>query len=340
MAKSPTVEDVARAAGVSRQTVSNVLNTPEIVREGTRERVRAAIAQLGYAPSMTARRLRTQRSATIGIHLDPYAGGISGIVLDRFIHALTEQATPRGLRIMVYAADDAEEELRRVRQLREGGEIDRIVLTGTYAGDPRADWLAEHGIPFVAFGRPWGEPGVGAAMGNPDRPWVDVDGATGTRAATAYALTHGPRVAFLGWPRGSGTGDDRERGWREAMGRQHDDGVEDLRWTAVDTVSAARAVAEKGLAAGAVDAIVCASDTLAVGAHLAASHGGHPDLLVVGFDNTPVAEALELSSVEQRPERVAEAVLDLLVADAGTHDGAWHRLIEPELIVRGHEHCS
>lgn len=339
MAKSPTVEDVARAAGVSRQTVSNVINSPEIVREVTRERVLAAISQLGYAPSMAARRLRTQRSATIGIHLDPYAGGISGIVLDRFIHALTERATPRGLRILVYAASDAEEELRRVRQLREGGEIDRIVLTGTYAGDPRADWLAEHGIPFVAFGRPWGESGVGAAMGNPDRPWVDVDGAAGTRAATAQALAHGPRVAFLGWPRGSGTGDDRERGWREAMGFGTD-GAGALRWTALDTVAAARAVAEQELAAGAVDAIVCASDTLAVGAHLAASHAGHPDMLVVGFDNTPVAEALELSSVEQRPEHVAEAVLDLLLADAETHDGDWHRLIEPQLIVRTREATS
>ncbi|MBW9111483.1 LacI family DNA-binding transcriptional regulator [Microbacterium ureisolvens] len=339
MAKSPTVEDVARAAGVSRQTVSNVINSPDIVREVTRERVRAAIAQLGYAPSMAARRLRTQRSATIGIHLDPYAGGISGIVLDRFIHALTDRATPRGLRILVYAANDAEEELRRIRQLREGGEIDRIVLTGTYSGDPRADWLAEHGIPFVAFGRPWGELGTGPLMGNPDRPWVDVDGAAGTRAATAHALAHGPRVAFLGWPEGSGTGDDRERGWREAMGDDAEE-VRRLRWTAVDTVSAARAVAAQRLAAGGVDAIVCASDTLAVGAHLAASHNGHPDMLVVGFDNTPIAEALELSSVEQRPELVAEAVLDLLVAETGSYDGAWRRLIEPELIVRTREQSS
>ncbi|WP_109210286.1 MULTISPECIES: LacI family DNA-binding transcriptional regulator [Microbacterium] len=336
MAKSPTVEDVARAAGVSRQTVSNVLNSPEIVREVTRERVRAAITQLGYAPSMAARRLRTQRSATIGIHLDPYAGGISGIVLDRFIHALTDRATPRGLRILVYAANDAEEELRRVRQLREGGEIDRIVLTGTYQGDPRADWLSEHGIPFVAFGRPWGEPGAGAAMGNPDRPWVDVDGAAGTRAATVHALDHGPRVAFLGWPTGSGTGDDRERGWREAMSIDSDE-HSDLRWTAVDTVAAARDVVEHELSAGAVDAIVCVSDTLAVGAHLAALHAGRADMPVVGFDNTPVAEALGISSVEQRPEHVAEAVLDLLVAESGTHDGDWHRLIEPELIVRTRE---
>ncbi|MFH8249553.1 LacI family DNA-binding transcriptional regulator [Microbacterium sp. B2969] len=333
MPKSPTVDDVARLAGVSRQTVSNVLNTPDIVRDATRERVRAAISELGYAPSMAARRLRTQRSATIGIHLDPYAGGISGIVLDRFIHALTDRATPRGLRILVYAASDADEELSRIRQLREGGEIDRIVLTGTYAGDPRADWLCAHDIAFVAFGRPWGEPGAGAAMGHPARPWVDVDGAAGTRAATEHALASGPRIAFLGWPTGSGTGDDRERGWREAMG----EAGADLRWTSVDNVSRARSVVEEALAAASVDAIVCASDTLALGAHLAASHGGRPDLPVIGFDNTPVAEALALSSVEQRPERVAEAVLDLLVADPATYEGAWHRLITPELVLRGRD---
>jgi DNA-binding LacI/PurR family transcriptional regulator len=332
------VEDVARLAGVSRQTVSNVINTPTIVREATRERVTAAIATLGYAPSMAARRLRTQRSQTIGIRLDPYAGGISGIVLDRFIHALTDQATPRGLRILVYAAADAEEELRRIRQLREGGEIDRIVLTGTYAGDPRADWLAEHDIPYVAFGRPWGD--GGAVHTDAERPWADVDGAAGTRAATRHALAEGERVAFLGWPAGSGTGDDRERGWRDAMGDRMD---ASLRLTAIDRVAAAREVAERALEDLDLDAVVCASDTLALGAHLAASHAGRPDLVVVGFDNTPVAEALGLSSVEQRPERVAEAVLDLLAADPGVPDDPadpadeqieWHRLIEPELVVR------
>ncbi|MEU1972799.1 LacI family DNA-binding transcriptional regulator [Microbacterium sp. NPDC019599] len=330
-ARQPTVEDVARRAGVSRQTVSNVLNTPEIVRGRTRERVEAAIAELGYAPSMAARRLRTKRSATIGIHLDPYAGGISGIVLDRFIHALTDRATPRGLRILVYAAADAQEEIQRIRQLREGGEIDRVVLTGTFEGDPRAEWLAEHDVPFVAFGRPWGEAGTGAQMGDPLRPWVDVDGAAGTRAATLFAREHGERVVFLGWPAGSGTGDDRERGWREVVG------VDGLRWTSLDSVAEARSVAERGLAERDVDAIVCASDTLALGAHLAASHAGRPELAVVGFDNTPVAEALEISSVEQRPERVAEAVLDLLVADPTTDEGPWHRLIEPELVVRARD---
>lgn len=328
--RRPTVEDVAARAGVSRQTVSNVLNTPEIVRPATTARVRAAIAELGYAPSIAARSLRTRRSHTIGIHLDPYAGGISGVLLDRFVHALTDRATPRGLRIMVYAAADADEEMARVRALRDGGEIDRVVLTGTFAGDPRAEWLVREQVPFVAFGRPWGSDGE--AFADPGWPWVDVDGAAGVRAATEHLRARGPRVAFLGWPPGSGTGDDRERGWREAMGADADPA---LRWACLDDVQSAREVVTREVLAratdGAVDGVVCASDTLAVGAHLALG-SGETSVPVIGFDNTPVAQALGISSVEQRPEVVAEAVLDLLARPSAAEVV---RLIEPELVLRG-----
>lgn len=111
MAQLPTVEDVARLANVSRQTVSNVLNSPQIVKETTRTRVIDAIAQLGYRPHASARRLRTQRSSTIGIRLEPVLNGISGSVLDRFLHALTEQADVRGMRVLLFTAADAEAEI-------------------------------------------------------------------------------------------------------------------------------------------------------------------------------------------------------------------------------------
>lgn len=336
MAKPPTVEDVALAAGVSRQTVSNVLNTPAVVRPATRERVQQAIAELGYRRSAAARQLRTRRSSTIGIHLDPYAGGISGVVLDRFVHALTERAGDRGMRLQVYAAHDSAEEIDRMGELVDGGEIDAVVLTGTFHGDPRAGWLLDHRVPFVSFGRPWGDDDVE----DPAHLWVDVDGAAGTAAATRHALAHaGPHVAFLGWPSGSGTGDDRERGWREAM--PSTDGVPRL--TAEESVGRARAVVSHALREGAphLDAIVCVSDSLALGAHLAASSAGRPDLPVYGFDNTPAIEALGLSSVEQLPEKVATGVLDLLMGPTGrTVDprvpeaGSAHVLVEPRLVVR------
>jgi DNA-binding LacI/PurR family transcriptional regulator len=107
MSRLPTVSDVALAAGVSRQTVSNVLNSPTIVREETRERVEAAIAALRYRPHASARRLRTQKSSTIGVRLDPVTDGISGSLLDRFLHALAEQADAVGLRVVLYTAPDA-----------------------------------------------------------------------------------------------------------------------------------------------------------------------------------------------------------------------------------------
>ncbi|NYE19678.1 LacI family DNA-binding transcriptional regulator [Microbacterium immunditiarum] len=336
MTKAPTVEDVATAAGVSRQTVSNVINTPDIVRAETRDRVRRAIETLGYRPHAAARRLRTRRSSTIGIHLDPYAGGISGVVLDRFVHALTERASDRGMRIQLYAASSPADEIERMQELTEGGEIDAVVITGTFHGDPRTRWLAERGIPFVSFGRPWGEDDVA----DPAHLWVDVDGAAGTGAATRHLLaTAGTHIAFLGWPSGSGTGDDRERGWREAMSAARATGP---RLTSEESVSEARATVARVLESRAeIDAIVCVSDSLAIGAHLAATAAGRPHLPVTGFDNTPAAEALALTSVEQLPEHVAAGALELLMGPTGsvvaprrTAAGEAHVLVEPRLIVR------
>ena len=339
MAKAPTVEDAALAAGVSRQTVSNVLNSPEIVKATTRERVVQAIADLGYRPHAAARQLRTRRSSTIGIHLDPYAGGISGVVLDRFVHALTEHATDRGMRMLVYAARSAEEEIKRLGKLVDTSEIDAVVVTGTYHGDPRTGWLRERGIPFVSFGRPWGDDDVGA----PAHLWVDVDGAAGTRAATEHALAAaGPRVAFLGWPSPSGTGDDRERGWREAMDASGAGTERPPRLVVEEHVAQARKAASAALAHEHLDAIVCASDSLAIGAHLAATDVGLGRLPVIGFDNTPAAEAMGLSSVEQLPEQVAAGALDLLMGPTGNvvvprdaAAGSAHVLVTPRLVVRG-----
>lgn len=339
MVKPATVEDVARVAGVSRQTVSNVINSPAIVREHTRERVQRAIAELAYRPHAAARRLRTRRSSTIGIHLDPYTGGISGVLLDRFVHALTERAGDRGMRVLIYSARTADEEIERLTDLIDGAEIDAAVVTGTFYGDPRTDWLLDRGVPFVSFGRPWG----GEDVFRSRHTWVDVDGAAGTRAATRHALQEaGPRVGFFGWPSDAGTGDDRERGWREAMA---DAGAEGPLFEAVDGLGGAREVmvarfAEPGVLRD-LDALVCVSDAHAVAAHLAAADAGRRGLPVIGFDNTPVVEALGISSIEQSPELVAAAVLDLLMGTTGhavaprdEATPAEHVLVEPRLILR------
>ncbi|TFC93650.1 MULTISPECIES: LacI family DNA-binding transcriptional regulator [Cryobacterium] len=334
----PTVTDVALAAGVSRQTVSNVMNSPGIVRADTRERVEAAIKELGYRPHASARRLRTRRSSTIGIRLDPMIDGISGSVLDRFLHALTEQADAQGLRVLLFTATSPEDEITQFRRLNDGADVDGFVLTSTFAGDPRTRWLIENGISFVTFGRPWGVDD----MNDPQHLWVDVDGWSGLQDATRAQQEAGARrIAYIGWPSPSGTGDERRRGWYDAMTLRGDVSASDLARLEVvttDGVSQGTAAMQRlRQQAGQVDAVLCASDSLALGAMIA-----NPERVpVTGYDNTPVAAAIGLSSIDQAVDEVAAGVLELLTGEFGgkvhgapESDEPRHRLIAPRLVVR------
>nr|MDQ2699103.1 LacI family DNA-binding transcriptional regulator [Actinomycetota bacterium] len=318
MAQLPTIEDVARAANVSRQTVSNVLNSPEIVKPDTRSRVEDAIANLGYRVHASARRLRTRQSSTIGIRLDPVSkNGISGAVLDRYLHALTELAAGRGMRITLFTAADVGDELEQYRRLRDGADVDAFVVTGTTFNDPRIEWLIEHRMPFVSFGRPWG-----GAMDSPDHLWVDVDGRAGTYEATAHLIGRGHRrVGYLGWPAGSGTGDERRRGWSEAMRDRLGVIERELDGLVIETEEGVpngrRVIQDLFASPHDLEALVCASDSLALGAMMAVNAAGQPHFPVIGFDNTPVAQAVGLSSVDQQLDQVAAGTLELLMGATG-----------------------
>jgi DNA-binding LacI/PurR family transcriptional regulator len=332
MPRSATVSDVAAAAGVSRQTVSNVLNAPEVVRPTTRERVERAIAELGYRPHASARRLRTRQSSTLGIRLDR-VHGISGAVLDRFLHALVEHGDQRDMRILLFTATDPADEIRQFARLSEGSDVDGFVLTSTSHDDPRTSWLDEQGIPFVTFGRPWDLPDVDAAA----HPWVDVDGHAGLHEATTELRRRGHRrIGFLGWPSPSGQGDERRRGWRDAMTEvaAGPADLDRLDLACQDDVATASQVVTAARSAGAAfDALVCASDTLALGASFVLP----ADVPVVGYDNTPVADALGISSVEQPLADVAIAAFELLMGPTGRvvlPAAAGHRLLRPTVVWR------
>lgn len=326
MRKPPTINDVAVAAGVSRQTVSNVLNSPTIVRDETRARVQAVIAGLGYRPHASARRLRTRHASTIAVRIDRAPEWMSGTLLERFLYALTERADKQGLRLMLYTANDADDEVRVISRLFDGSDVDAFVLTSTFVGDPRPIWLLDHGATFVTFGRPWGIPEDDARY-----LWVDVDGRFGTKAATDHLFDIGAkRVGFLGWPDGSGTGDDRRDGWRQAVLARgvaaHD--LSSLDASSVEDLREGQEAARRLLARGA-DAIVATSDTLALAAIMAADGS----VSVVGFDNDPVAASMGFSSVDQRLDTVTEDVL-LLLERGQTGDGPAHYIVEPQLVSR------
>ncbi|GFJ88933.1 hypothetical protein Prum_025750 [Phytohabitans rumicis] len=158
MVEKVTIATVAEHARVSRQTVSNVLNTPHLVREETQARVREAITALGYRANQAARQMRTGRSRLLAVRIEPTRDGINGTVLDRFLHGLTEAAAPAGYRVLLYAAADDTAEIATYDDLLAAYDLDAFVLTSTHHGDVRTSWLAERGVPFVTFGQPWGRP--------------------------------------------------------------------------------------------------------------------------------------------------------------------------------------
>lgn len=132
--------------------------------------------------------------------------------------------------------------------------------------DPRPGVLLAAGVPFVAFGRPWGQPDATHA-------WVDINGASATAAATRALIEAGlAPVGWLGWPNGSGLGADRRSGWWDAVGA---DGVH-LEEAAEEGIAEGRDAMAALLERGA-RSVVCASDSLPSGAVLALQdRGGGP----------------------------------------------------------------
>jgi DNA-binding LacI/PurR family transcriptional regulator len=180
----------------------------------------------------------------------------------------------------------------------------------------------------VTFGRIWDNPEMGR--------WVDVDGRAGMELAVEHLVVQGyTSIAYLGWPDGSPVGDDRRRGWLSGLA---DAGLagSPIAEEAVQDLTAATAAAERlldRLPSG--GAILCASDLLALGALRAVrNHGLEPgrDIGVVGFDDSDVAEALQLTSLRQ-PLQDAAAEAWRIVQAKGT-DLSLTALLAPTLTVR------
>lgn len=327
-----TLAEVARHAGVSAQSVSNALNSPDRVAPATRARILAAVEELGYRPNRAARSLRNRSSRLIGVKVEPTRGDRAALLLDEFLHALAEAAATLGCHLILCQADDPDGELKAYRELLDTTSVDAFVLTSTHRGDPRVAALREWGVPCATFGRSWD--------GDPDLAWVDVDGRHGIAAATEHCAAQGHRrIAHLGWPGGSETGRDRRAGWEEACERR---GLRaDLLAEEPDELEAGRRAAHRLLdLPDPATALVCSSDTLALGALRALAERGlraGEHVAVTGFDDSPAAAVgtPSLTSLRQPLEQVAHdlmtAIEDLL---AGETPRRPHTLLAPELVVR------
>jgi DNA-binding LacI/PurR family transcriptional regulator len=329
---------VAEAAAVSLQTVSNVLNAPHLVREQTRLRVEAVIAETGYRPLKAAQTLRSGRSHLIAVII-PAPGEWRGELHNSFLHALARRAQKSGYRVLMFTAASDDEEIRAYDELLSDYTLDGFVLTGTHSGDPRTSWLHRRHVPFVTFGRPWGS--------SASHPWVDVDGASGERAATEHLIAADHRrIAFLGWPEGSGVGDDRRSGWEQAC---QDAGlpIAGRSRRMEDELAQGRSACAALLdGPNPPTAFVCVSDTIALGAWTeVTSRGMTPgtDAAVIGFDDSSAAAAVGLTSIAQPLDDITDACLDALdkLLTARTPASGRRRpqpasrvLLKPRLVLR------
>jgi DNA-binding LacI/PurR family transcriptional regulator len=267
----------------------------------------------------------------------PTFDGINGHIGDMFLHELAEHAHRSDYRLALFAAANEADEIATYARMRGANEIDGVVLTSTQIDDPRIAWLVRHDVPFVSFGRPWSGDSDPADAAH---DWVDVDGAAGTESVTRHLLAHGHvRIGYLSWPAQPDVGGDRLTGWQRAMR----DAFGDLDLAALsaecpDDVTAARRAAAELLERG-VTALVCASDTLALGAHAAVDARGSaaPHVPIVGFDDTPVARALGLSSVAQPVVRAARTSVSLLVSRLAGERPPEHILLRPSPVFRDSE---
>lgn len=309
---APTLDTVAAEAGVSRQTVSNALNSPHLLRADTLARVREAIARLGYSPNRAARNLRTRASHLVGIRLEPVVEGSAGGLMDRFLHALAEACRGYGQHVLLFTADDVTDPLDGFDELLRSAAVDAFVVTDTYRGTPQVHWLHDRQVPFVAFGRPWEDPAA-------TYPWVDVDGRAGVALAVDHVVDRGhTRVAWVGWQKNSYIGEDRRSGWLERM---HERGLSTSRLSArgEDTIDFGRRAAYALLDSEQPTAFLCASDTIAMGVTDALRSRGlrtggnvNHEIAVVGFDDSVTAQVADLTSIRQPLEEVAVQLVKLL----------------------------
>jgi DNA-binding LacI/PurR family transcriptional regulator len=326
VSRDPAMTDVARLAGVSHQTVSRVLNGHPNVREQTRLRVRAAIAQLGYRPNKAARALVTGRSQQIGVIAQNSSLFGPASLLGAFESAAAEAGFSVGVRrVNVLDRESIAAAVEHHRDARVAG----IVAIAPTASANEALAEVPAGVPLVTVD------------GDPERktPLVTVDQFKGAYDATQFLLECGHQTVWhVSGPPDWFDSAGRVQGWRTAL---IEAGVEEPPLVAADWSAEAGYKAGQMLARmPEVTAIFAANDHLALGILRAMYERDRrvpDDVSVVGFDDVPEAAYFipPLTTVRPDFDAVARETLDMLLAQLADDEvGQTHRTVEPTLVVR------
>ncbi|TQL03565.1 LacI family transcriptional regulator [Cellulomonas sp. SLBN-39] len=330
--KRATVHDVAREAGVSRGTISRMLNGDGYVSTDARERIEAAIRKVGYVPSTTARNLVRQRTNAVGfvVH-EPHALFLEdpniGAILLGANEALSE-ADHQMVCLVVGSGRDAE----RVGRYLRGGFVDGCVVVSAREHDPITAVVRAAQLP-VAF--------VGHPPDLQDMSWVGIDNVTSAHEITSRLLATGRhRVAMIAAALDRDSGADRLAGFRQALGDRFDaDLVARVEHYAYS--DGVRAMTELLERAPDVDGVFAASDALAAGALEALLRAGRrvpQDVGVVGFDDSAWASRCTppLSTVRQPAEGLGRAAARSVLAQiAGEQREPAAILLDTPVVWRG-----
>jgi DNA-binding LacI/PurR family transcriptional regulator len=306
--RPPTIRDVARHAGVSVATVSRVLNEIPVVRVEVRDRVRAAIADLGYRPSSTARNLSLGRSQAIGV-VAPFFTTPS--VVER-LRGVSEHASALGYGLMLFDVETPDQRAGAFRDFARLDRVDGLLVISLPLFDDEVAGLERDRLPVVMVD-----------IGHPRVPHVVIDDVRGGELAADHLIARGHRrIGFIGdipaSPFGFTSSEHRRQGFRAALRRAGIEPDPDLERRDRHGRDEARTMAAALLdAPDPPTAVFAASDTQALGVLEAAQAAGlsvPEDLAVIGFDDTDIAAALGLSTVRQPLRQSGARGAEMLLA--------------------------
>ena len=205
-----TIKDVARLAGVSTSTVSRVCNNNPAISRETQERVRKAMAELGYEPTVPADN-QPEPIKMIGIVLPPTDhDGYENTFSLKAIRGISQVCNQRGVASTVITGRDHEEILRSIQTLHRSGRIDGFIMLYSRKKDVVIDYLCEQGLLYVMVGKP-GELAEQTIC-------VDNDNLLAARDATDYLYNLGHRnIAYLGVRNDSVYMEERRAGYQLSM---------------------------------------------------------------------------------------------------------------------------
>ncbi|MBN1269029.1 MAG: LacI family DNA-binding transcriptional regulator [Kiritimatiellae bacterium] len=322
----PTLEDVGRRCGVSRSTVSRVINNSPLVNTETKERVLKAVREMGYAPNLIARSLTTNRTETLAVTLPDITGG----VFPEMLAGMDEVASRRGYHLLVVFLGGSRPPSGSVEDLVRNRRVDGVIAVATTVDDKDLEPLAGMDVTIVRAAQKSGIPSI---------PSVLFDDRGGARAATELLIKRGCRkLLHVSGPKDNYDACERSAGFREALkaaGIRFEAGNElrgnFLRESGHEAVTKALDKGRK------FDGIFAGNDEMAIGAMEALGERGIaiPDeVALIGFDDIDVARFIGLSTVRVPVREMGRIAAQLALQSIDRKGPMESRVLQAELVER------